>query len=557
MPHDLDDLLHRLKALERERGTFENLWQDLAQIHLPRRADFTIEQTPGARRTENQFDGTPMQAARALAASIDGLLKPKTSPWFKIETDDDDLNQLDEVKQWLEFAETRVRNALYNPRSRFLQRSAETDIDLVVFGTGVLFIGDKPAEQRLQFRCHHLRECYLCENNDGDIDTVFRVFKLTARQAVQQWGADKVGQEVTTALGSNKPDDRFEFIHVVMPRNDPSYGVGDNRPPRLKMPFASIWIERTDKHLLGEGGFEEFPYIVPRWDTAANEVYGRSPAMIALPDSSTLNQIGKTLLIAGHKKVNPPLLVPAEGMRSARRTRPGGQTYYDAALLLKTGGRPPVFPLDTGANIPLGREMQNDIRVQVQKAFFNDLLRLPAEKPNMTATEILERKEEYVRVVGPVFGRLEADYTGPIVSRVFNILSRAGVFGPPESVPQPLQGRNVRFEFNSPITRAIKQVAASAARKTLDDIAAIGGLKPDLYDNFDTDAMLRGIADANGVPMAWMHPLKEVAAMRDARAQAQAKAAQAQTLMEGMKTATPIIQTSMQTNAQARAANAA
>lgn len=556
MPFDPKDLLARLKQLETDRGVWENHCQDLAEIMLPRRADFTTQQVAGAKRTENQFDGVPMQAARQLASSIDGLIKPKTSEWFKIKTFDDDLNEVDEVKAWLEFAETRVRNALYSPRARFMQRTAEADIDLVVFGTAVLFVGDKPAERRLLFRCHHLRECFLCENADGDIDTIFRVFKLTARQAMQQFGT-KAGKAAKDALDGNRPDEKIEYVHIVMPRNDPGYGKGDNRPPRMRMPFASLWLERKEEALIGEGGYEEFPYVVPRWDTAADEVYGRSPGMIALPDAATLQQIGKTLLKAGHKIVEPPLLVPSEGMKSARRTRPGGQTYYDPELLRKTGGRAPVFPLATGADIPLGREMQNDIRFQVQRAFFNDLMRLPVEGPQMTATEVLQRREEYIRVLGPVFGRLEADYTGAIIDRVFSILARAGVFGPPESIPEPLQGRAVRFEFVSPIARAVKQIRSAAMRKTFEEaVLPVLELQPEVLDNFDLDAIARGSADANGVPAEWMRARVAVQALREGRAEAAQKASEAAMMIEGVKTATPMITAGIQAQGQQQKAAA-
>jgi hypothetical protein len=43
------------------------------------------------------------------------------------------------------------------------------------------------------------------------------------------------------------------------------------------MPVASIYIERKTKHVLQNGGFEEFPYAVPRWYKVAGEKYGRSP----------------------------------------------------------------------------------------------------------------------------------------------------------------------------------------------------------------------------------------------------------------------------------------
>ena len=215
----VEDLLGRLKRLQAGRGVWESHWQELAEFMLPRRAGFSREQTPGAKRTERQYDGAPMQAARGLAASLDGMLKPRTATWFSLRAADPDLNRRAEVRRWLEDAERRLRNALYDPRARFLQRSGEVDLDLVVFGTGVLYVGEKVGERRLLFRAHHLRGVYLAEDADGEIDTVFRVFRLTARQAAQAFGADAIGEKTREALRDGNPEAEFDFLHAVYPRH--------------------------------------------------------------------------------------------------------------------------------------------------------------------------------------------------------------------------------------------------------------------------------------------------------------------------------------------------
>jgi hypothetical protein len=520
MSKDVQELLQRQKSLADARRVWDSHWSDLAEFLLPRRAGFGSAQTAGAKRTEKQFDGTPMQAARGLAASLDGLMKPKTSRWFSIKPLDDDLADIDSVKRWIDVAEERMFNALYDPKARFLQRSAEVDLDLVVFGTGVLFVGENVGAKRLLFRSLHLSSTYIGESADGDIDTVFRVYRLSARQAAQMFPREKLGPKTQEALRDNQPDRMFRFMHAVVPREERDTGKSDRR----NMPFASVHIDIDSEHSIAEGGFREFPYVVPRWDTATDEIYGRSPGMLALPDVKTLNQMGKTILRAGHKVVDPPLLIPSEGIVSGPRTWPGGLTPYDADLLNRTGGRPPITPLATGANIPLGREMQNDVREQIFAAFFRNVLQLPFAGPQMTATEILERKAEFMRVIGPTFGRLEADYTGPLVERVFMILQRSGVFPEP---PEELRDAEVRFEYVSPLTKAQQQIEAAALQKTAADISAIAANDPSVMDNFDNDRIVREVAGANGLPQRWLKPRADVEAMRIEKAQEQAAMQQA------------------------------
>lgn len=524
MTGDVTDLLARQRRLMSSRRPWESHWQELGELFLPRRADFTRKSAPGQKRTESQFDGVPVQAARGLAASLDGLLKPKTQRWFSLRATDPEINEVEEVGLWLQEVEDRMYTAIYDPDARFLQRSNEVDLDLVVFGTGVLFIGERVGTGRLSFRSHHLRDVCVAENADGDIDTIFRQFTLSARQAAQRWGEESLGKATREALRENKPDEPFDFLHVVTPRKDRDR----TKRNRINLPFMSVFIDVKSEHRITEGGFHEFPYVVPRWDTATDEIYGRSPAMVALPDAHTLNQIGKTLLRAGHKVVDPPLLAPDDGVQSVPRTWPGGITYYDADLLARTGGRPPLFPLNTGANLPVGREMQNDVREQVWGAFFRNVLQLPVAGPQMTATEIIERRAEFMRVIGPTFGRLEADYTGPMVERVFNVMKRAGMLPAPPDILAATSG--VRFEYASPITKAQQQIEAASLQKTVQDLQAVISSDPTALQNFDSDRIVRDVAEANGLPRRWLKPTDQVAAVRDGQAQAAEAESQTQGL---------------------------
>ena len=188
-------------------------------------------------------------------------------------------------------------------------------------------------------------------------------------------------------------------------------------------------------------------------------------------------------------------------------------------MLARTGGRPPLTPLETGANLPLGREMQNDVREQVWSAFFRNVLQLPAAGPHMTATEVIERREEFLRIVGPVFGRLEADYTGPLVERCFRLLLRARLLPP---APESLRGAHVQFEYASPVLRAQKQIEAAGLRKTIEELGPIAQADPAVLDNFDADRIVRDAAEANGLPARWLVPEEEVQRRRLAAAQATA-----------------------------------
>ena len=502
----VQDLLRRERSLKSARAGWESHWQSLAELLRTERADFTAAQSPGGDRRAKVFDSTPQQAVRGLASALDGLLKGRQTRWFRIRSEDPDLARDGGVDAWLRDVDARMWRAIFDEKARFSDRSFEVDLDLVTFGTGVFFV-EEIVGRGLNFRAFHLRDTLVAENNLGEIDTVFRSFRYTARQAAQQFGEDRLGAKTREALGGEgqgRPEQRFRFLHAVLPRDEASLADGGLR-------FASMWIDVESEHLIGEGGYHEFPYAVPRWETVTGEVYGRSPGMLALADAQTLNAMSATLLKAGQKAVDPPLLVAQEGLVSSVRLFPGGINYVDYSAV--PSGRPPIDPLQSGAQMPLGLEMENQRRDMIWAAFFRNVLQLPVEAPQMTATEVLQRKQEFLRVIGPTFARLEASYIAPVVNRVFGLMMRAGAFAP---LPEVLQGQRLQFEFDSPVSQAQKQIEALAMRGALEQAAPLIQLDPAAADNIDKDKAVRLIFEANGAE-GLLRGADDVAVMRQER----------------------------------------
>ncbi|MFQ5619453.1 MAG: portal protein [Rhodospirillales bacterium] len=520
MSKHVSEILTRHERLAGERRLWEQHWQELAEVMLPRRASFTTDGRPGDKRTSNIYDSVPMLARRGLSAAIAGLLRPKTTRWLKIEPADKQLAEDDAVKAWIDDSDDRLFRAIYAPEARFIKATHEVDDDLVTFGSGCLFVGEGRDLNRLLFRSFHLKDCFPAENEEGAIDTMHVVMLLTARQAVQRYGEENVGAKVKEALnGSPKEQDRkFRFIWAVQPREERDAG----RRANTDMAFASRIIQTDAEHLVGESGFQEFPFMFPRWDTASGELFGRSPGMLALPDAKTLQAMGKTILVAGQKAADPPLLMPSDSIIGAPRTFPGGNTYYDAEVARDFRGRPPIVPLNTGTNLPITLEMQNATREQVWAAFFKNVFQPLLDKTGMTATEVLERRDEFLRTAGPAFEALEGDYTAPLVERAFNIAQRGGGFLP---APEALNGREVKFKFVSPVEQARKQVEAAGMSRFFELIAPLVQFQPEIMDNLDGDEIVRDAPDVSGMPRRWLRSKGRVEDLRGQRAQAQQAAA--------------------------------
>lgn len=522
MSEEAKSHIKRWEQLAEGRGVWENHWDDLDRLMLRRGTGFSSTTVPGERRNDDLFDGTPLLAARGLANALGGMLRPEGQKLANIKTVEDADENSDEAKDWIADAEERMADEFNDPAARMRQATGECDMDLVVLGTGVIYEGEGRGANSLIFQSTGLKDSYPYFEEDGRPAGMYRVRELTVRQAVSMFGRENVSKTVREKYGNEKYEDKVRYLHCVTQRE----GGRSDAMLAKNAPYTDLWVDIEAKEEARSGGFREFPYIIPRWDTSSGESYGRSPGMIALPDASTLQAMGETILVAGQRAADPPLAMPFDGFMTEVNTYPGGLVYYDIGTA-QTIGRLPIQPIETGAKLPITLDMQRDAREQVFRAFFRNILNLPVDGPNMTATEIMQRREEFLREIGPVFGRLETDYTAPMVERAFRIMLRAGKFLP---IPEVLQGKSLRFEYESPVKRIRQQVEARAAEMWAQSIiaTAVATARPEILDNVDFDELARFSHEAYGLPQKVLRGKDKVQSERTMRQQQQQAMAQMQ-----------------------------
>jgi len=524
MNEHVEQLIQRWREARGRRSLWHQHWDDLARVELTRRLGFVTDVVEGDRRTEDLYDGTAIQAARGLANAMGGMLRPEGETWFGIKTVDDADETTDEAKDWLADTQQRLYEALNDPRARFRQATGEVDLDLVVFGTAIMYIGEVVGQYRLLFQSVHLKDGVPIFGDDGNLEAMFRSRQLTLRQAEKRFGRDALSETTRGNLDNKaKLDEKVEFLFAVTPREEGRKGAAFAR----NMPIAETVIEVDAKHEVKSGGFPEMPYIAPRWDTSSGEEYGRSPGMVALPDANTSQAVGETMLVAGQRAADPSMLVPSDAFIDAPNTFPGGLAHYEADAV-RDLGFDPFKVLEPGRNFPLTRDIQQDTREQIRMAFLRNVFNLPVDGPQMTATEVIQRREEFIREIGPVFGRMETDYTAPMVERAFQIILRGGGFAP---IPRVLAGRSVRFEYESPVKRIREQAQAAAARMWAAEQAELEQVVPGAMDVVNTEELGRFVASARGVPHHLVNGRDTVAKIREQRAAAEQEAKEAEMAM--------------------------
>jgi len=504
-----DYIRKRLDKLEADRGTWESHWQEILDYVMPRKAEITFLRSRGEKRTEVLFDSTAITANNLLAASLQGTLTSPSLPWFSLKLRDDDANKVRDVQIWLEDTARRMY-AVFN-ESNFNTEVHEMYLDLCSVGTSAIFVEEANEgflQGGLHFNTLHISEYFIQENVKGTVDTLYRKYKMTARQAVQEFGEKNIGTKIKEALKA-KPDTQFNFIHAVEPTEDYERAIGK---AKTKLPFHSCHVCFEDKMVVRTGGYNEFPYLVPRWAKATGEIFGRSPSYNALPDIKTLNKAVEIGLKAWAKAIDPPLLVTDDGVIGRVRMTPAGITVVRSDTAIK--------PLQIGSNWQITDLKENQLRTAIRQAYYSDQLQLQ-EGPQMTATEVQVRYELMQRLLGPTLGRFQTEFLNPLIERVFGIMMRSDALMPR---PSEMEGRNMDIEYVGPLARSQRMEEAIAVERLYQLAMQVVQVDPTVMDVIDHEQAIRMRATLLGVPKTVLRGEDEVAEIREQRAAAQQQA---------------------------------
>lgn len=492
-----------------ERQNFKILWQEINDFILPRKNNVTVKATKGARRTERLQESTAPHSAGLLAATLQGSLTSNAVFWFNIRMKDKVLNENEEVKAWLDDSTRRMYNAFND--SNFRIEIHEMFTDVVTVATACLLTEPALAssDSILNFRAYFVGDDFVIrENAQGYVDTVIRMCIFDARQAEQLF-RDKAGKSVLKAIKDKATREEFKFLHVTMPISEYSktrQGFGNEL-----WEYTDIYVSMTDEIITKKSGYFEFPYIVPRWSKASGEMYGRGPSNTAMPDVRTLNAATGYMRTAWAKDISPSRLVP-EGLGVDIDDVPGTNIPVPAYLIeaIKNGA------LTSDARWEVSVEEREQLRTAIKECYFTDQIQLQ-KQAQMTATESEIIFELMQRLLGPVFGRLEAQL-GPMVERAFGIMLRTGALA---EIPEVIDEGELDIEYVGPLARSQRQSEINALRQWLEQLVQIASIDPTIIDVPDFDEIARDSARMLNVNERYVKAQDDIDKIRDKRAEAE------------------------------------
>ena len=507
-----DRVTKRWAKLKNDRSSWDSHWLEISSVLLPRSGRFiATDRNRGGKRHNAIYDNTGTRATRVLAAGLMAGMTSPARPWFRLTTSDPNLDEASAVKEWLASV-TRIMQMIFAKSNTYRALHSGYE-ELGAFGTWAnIFV---PNFKNV-IHCHSLTigEYGIAADYDGQINTLYREFEISVAQAISEFGRDKVSNTVRRLHDEGNLDAGVNIIHGIEPRRsrDPSKRDDTN------MAWSSVYVETgsDSDSPLRESGFKNFKALCPRWAASGGDIYGNSPGMEALGDIKQLQheQLRKAQGIDYMTK--PPMQAPSSATNQQLDMLPGGVSYIDSAT--PQGGLRTAFEVRLDLSHLLV-DIQ-DVRERIKSSFYADLFLMLAgsDNRNMTATEVAERHEEKLLMLGPVLERLHNEILDPLIEMTFQAMVEADIIPPP---PPELQGMELNVEFVSMLAQAQRAVATNSIDRFVGNIGAVATIKPEVLDKFDADRWADSYADMLGIDPELIVPGNKVAIIRQQRAQAQ------------------------------------
>ena len=507
-------LEQRWSAIKNERSSFITHWREISDYVMPRSARFyKTDRNRGGKKHNAIFDNTGSQALKILAAGMMAGMSSPARPWFRLSLPDDDLMENPSVKVWLADTQRRMLNVFARSNTYLTLHSVYEE--LAAFGTSAVIMMDD-FERTIHHYHSPIGEFGIATNYKGDVNTCYREFEKTVGELVGEFGYDACSRTVRKLHDAGNVDSWIPIIHAIEPRVDRDPNMRDSKNKAFKSCYFEASNEDGKDNVLRESGYDTFPVMAPRWHRMGGDIYGSSPAMEALGDIKQLQheQLRKANGIDYMTK--PPLQVPSSMKQREVDYLPAGVTYVD-----QTGPQNSVRTLfDVNINLDhLLMDIQ-DVRGRIRSSFHADMFLMLSggDTSRMTATEVAERHEEKMLMLGPVLERLQNELLKPLIDETFTKMVKTGNIMPP---PEELQGVDLDVEFVSMLAQAQKAVGVNSVDRFTSNLGMIAQMKPDVLDKIDTDTWADKYSDMLGVDPDLIVSNENVAIVRQQRAEAQ------------------------------------
>ena len=524
-------LAKSFETAKRVRAQYEDILQECSDYLLPGRHSFQAEKEMGDIRINKIYDSTGPNALIKAASGLYSRASNPYSKWFSMglmSTHVPVQNLPANIRQWLDDTVNALRGLMAKPIAPVMYQGY---LDALGLGTCMSYVEEDDLSV-FRAKAIPLDQVYFLEGPFGVVDTVFRYYKMTARQIYYEFEDGHIPEVIKHCM-QDDPERSFKVIHATYPRPGKERNPDQTENDPLSFPIGTMYVLENDwDHPMLESGYREMPYATLRLEKLPGEIWGRGPGLSALPDVRTLNESMRLILDASHMAIRPPMDVPTEAYITPFMLTPAAMN-----LNQDMSGRR-ATPMNTVGQLQITYQMLEERRAAVREAFFNDQLQLTGG-PDMTAYEVSKRSEQQMILMGPWQGRLELEYYEPIINRCFAIAARAGVL--PEPPEELMDGKNglsqYYLSYESPLANAQRLLDVQTIDNTKASVLQTAQAGIPVTDLFNWDKMEISRAVALGLPSECIKSDAQVQQERQAQQEQQSQVQSMQQLQSLATTA--------------------
>lgn len=525
------------------------VYTDIRNFIAPYTARFNGEQVnSGARQDLNMINGDPRDAVRTLAAGLQSGVTSPMRPWFKLGLPDPEIMEFAPVKMWLYIVERRMRDVF--ARSNLYDRLKSNYAILGTYGTSCLGV-DEDEESVLRGYDFPLGSFMLATSATGRCNVMYRDISFTSEQMYEKFakevGIKNLPVSVQNAYDNGNYDYLYPLCHIIEPNRNhvPNSMISKNKK------YSSVYFDpgrgdMLDASILSYKGYDDLPFMAPRWDVIGEDVYGQGCGEMALGDSKQMQLMEKRKLQGIDKNVHPVTVADASMRNQKTGSMPGDTVYVNGLISGKPGFQ---RAYEVNPYITELREEIQQVSQRIDRAFYKNLFLMVSEladQPNITATQINTMREEKLLMLGPVLERLNEELLDPLISRTFNMMWKRGMIPPP---PPEIQGMPLRVEYISVLAQAQKALGIGNIERFTNFVGTLAtfqakAMQPmTVLDKVDFDQVVDEYGDGVAVPPSLIRSDEVVAQIRDGRQKQQAAQQQVMQAQQGVDSAKTLSET--------------
>lgn len=504
------EILKKYRTAKKRKSSFETLYKEALTYVAPHREAFNhdVEVNPGQAKDGKNlvFDSTAIDASQKFTSNLQSSIVPPMRVWSHLKPGPqmkDDKNLTDTLDQITKVLFSALAN------SNFDTQVSESFQDLCI-GTGALLAMKGDRNRPFNFVNVPLHQLYFEEGPNGIPNTAYRCWQIEAQNIQPTWPDAKLSLELKEII-REKPETLVTIVEATYPAE---VEIVTPQGKRRMQGYKYTVIDEKRSTALVEREQRSSPWIIFRWSTLPGEVYGRGPALIALPDIKTINKTKELLLKSASIAIFGMWTGVDDGVANWQNVKFGPAVIIPVAANEGSIQGPSLAPLKPPGDVNLAQIVIEDLRTSINNIMFADPLG-PIDLPVKTATEVSLRQQDLAKRIGSAFGRLQYELLQPLVNRLLDILDELGLV---DLGDFRVDGNIIAIEHVSPLAQAQGEEEVTSILRYLEVITGLYGPET-LQIAAPVDRFVKEVAPRLNVPPAMVPTPEEFEAAKQAALQ--------------------------------------